>query len=218
MHLKKKPFISPRLVFIFCLSLTILLASQANAQSGRRLPKLPPKPTETTPPKEQPPAEETTAAKTREKLPLVSVLVTYQYDNFMGSHMLTNAVLDGCLGRLQKAMGVSAKFGRDMNRKEASDAAKASADTFVVWFELKSENFGPDDGRNSARSYYVSYIVFAHSTGKSKTSGHVYQRQRGTMPLPRTDIGADYNLRRAGQEMADRVLGALNLPLPPDRY
>jgi hypothetical protein len=217
MHLTRKPLISPGLVIIFCLCLTFLLASKANAQSGRRLPKLPPKPVETKPPKE-PPVEETTASSAKEKLPLVSVLVTYQYDTFMGSQYLINAVLDGCLGRLQKAMGVSARFGKEMNRKEASDIAKASADTYVVWFELKSENFGPDDGRNSARSYYVSYIVYAHTTGKSKTAGHVYQRQRGALPLPSTNAGADYNLRRAGQELADRVLGALNLPLPPDRY
>jgi hypothetical protein len=217
MHLNRKPFINPGLVIVFCLSITFLLASAANAQSGRRLPKLPPKPVETKPPKE-PPAEETTAASAKEKLPPVSVIVTYQYDSFMGSHYLVNSVLDGCLGRLQKAMGVSARFGNEMNRKEASDIAKASADTYVVWFELKSENFGPDDGRNSARSYYVSYIVYAHTTGKSKTAGHVYQRQRGSLPLPSTNAGADYNLRRAGQELADRVLGALNLPLPPDRY
>jgi hypothetical protein len=217
MHLKKKPFINTGLAIIFCLSLTALLASQANAQSGRRLPKLPPKPAETKPPKE-PPTEETDAAKTQEKLPTVSVLVTYQYDTFMGSHRLTNAVLDGCLGRLQKALGVSARFGKETNRKEASDIAKASADTFVVWFELKSENFGSDGSRNNPQSYYVSYMVFAHTTGKNKTAGNVYQRQRGALPVPRTDIGAEYNLKRAGQEMADRVLGALNLPLPPDRY
>lgn len=217
MHRKKKLCNRPVLVLLFCLSLTVLLASQAIAQSGRRLPKLPPKPTETKPPKE-PPAEENTTTKAQEKLPPVSVLVTYQYDNFMGSTYMVNAVIDGCLGRLQKAMGVKAQFGKNMNRKEASDFAKASADTFVVWFELKSENFGPDDGRNSPQSYYVSYIVFAHSTGKSKSAGHVYQRQRGALPLPSTNAGADYNLRRAGQELADRVLGALNLPLPPDRY
>jgi hypothetical protein len=217
MLLKKKPFIHAGLSLFFCFSILIFFASQANAQSGRRLPKLSPKPTETTTPKE-PPVEESKPAKPQEKAPLVSVMVVYQLYNVMSSQYLTNAVLDGCLERLQKAIGLTARFGKEMNRKEASDIAQKSSDTYVLWLQLESESFGQDTGRNSAQSYYVNYVLYTPGTAKSKSSGHVYQRQRGVNPLPQGDISAEYALKRAGRELADRVLGALNLPLPPDRY
>jgi hypothetical protein len=217
MLLKKKAYIITGLSILFCFSLLIFLPSTANAQSGRRLPKLPPKPTETTPPKEIP-AEESKLAKPQENKPLVSVLVVYQLYNVMSSQYLTNAVLDGCLERLQKAMGLTARFGKEMNRKEASEAAKKSSDTYVLWLQLESESFGQDTGRNSAQSYYVNYVLYSPGTDKSKSSGHVYQRQRGVGQIPQGDITAEYALKRAGRELADRVLGALNLPLPPERY
>jgi hypothetical protein len=217
MGMKAKRLTDLALAILLCSSIAILLPTQTVAQSGRRLPKLPPKSTEP-PPAKEPPAEETPAARSKEKAPLATISVVYQYDSFMGSNIYTNAALTGCLNRLQKALGVEARFGNEMNRKEASDAAKASTDLYVLWFQLESESFRQDSGRGSSQSYYINYVLFAPATGKGKSSGHVYQRQRGAIPMPRGDMGAEYNLKNAGSEMADRVLGALNLPLPPDRY
>jgi hypothetical protein len=208
------------LPIVLCLSLLLLIGSIATGQSGRRLPKLPPKPVETTPPKEPTP-EENQPAKPQNKEPLIPVIVAHQLPNIMSSHMLTNAVIEGCLERLQKSTGLRAQFGREMNRKEASDLAKASADTYVLWLQLESDSFYSDrsnTGRNDVQSYYVNYVLYTPGTGKNRTQGHVYQRQRGVLPIPRGGLAGEYTLKLAGRDLADKVLNALNLPLPPDRY
>jgi hypothetical protein len=128
--------------------------------------------------------------------------------------------MEGFLERMQTSNSVKVRPGRDMNRKEASDYAKASADTYVVLIQLDVDPaYSNRDRMGYADPYtlYVDYVVFAPGTGKSKSSGHVYQR-RGAMggsplPLPRTTAGAEYSLKNAGRETADRVLDALGLAL-----
>lgn len=217
MRLKKYSFSNTGLSIFLCLSLLAFLASAATAQSGRRLPKLPPKPQETTPPKETTPEEEK-PAKPQDKEPLLQITVVYQQDSVMSPHFLTQAVIQGCLDRLQKSADLKAQYGNERNRKEASDLAKSSQNTYVLWLQLETDSFGPDTGRNSTQSYHVNYTLFMPVTGKSKSSGNVYQRQGGLGSIPRGGMSGEYTLRRAGRELADRVLGALNLPLPPDRY
>jgi hypothetical protein len=116
-------------------------------------------------------------------------------------------------------------MGDRVNRKEASDAAKKSSDTYVLWFQLRSDaGFNSEPGMTSSeylRDLYVDYTIFAPATGKQKTMGHVYPRQRlpGGVGLPAptaTPWGAEYMLRRAGRETADRLLDILGLSRPPD--
>lgn len=217
MLLKKFSLPDASLSVFLCLSLLLLMASLTTAQSGRRLPKLPPKPQESTTPKETT-SEEDKPTKPENKEPLFHITVVYQLATVMSSHILTQAVIQGCLDRLQKSPVLKSQYGNEMNRKEASDAAKNSANTYVLWVQLETDSFGPDTGRNSAQAYYVNYVLFTPVTGKGKSSGHVYQRQSGLGSIPRGDITGEYALRRAGHDLADRVLGSLNLPLPPDRY
>jgi hypothetical protein len=108
-----------------------------------------------------------------------------------------------------------------MNRKEASDLAKGSTDSYVLWFELRSDrgNYTSDDPRY-ASELYVDYSLYVPGTGKIRTSGHVYQRRVGAIgspvPLPPT-IGrgpVESQLEQAGRETADRVMAALNIPSP----
>jgi hypothetical protein len=101
-----------------------------------------------------------------------------------------------------------------MSRKEASDYAKASEDTYVVWIQLEVDAAYTDRsgiGPVNPYSLYVDYVVFAPGTGKSKASGHVYQRNRrlGGTPLPRTTGAAEYSLRDAGEEMGEFILTRL---------
>jgi hypothetical protein len=217
MLLKKYSFSNPGLSAFLCLSLLVFCASVATAQSGRRLPKLSPKPQEKTPPKEATP-EEDKPARPQNKEPLLQLTVVYQQASVMSPHFLTQAVMQGCLDRLQKSTDLKPQYGSEMNRKEASDIAKNSQNTYVLWLQLETDSFGPDTGRNSPQSYYVNYVLFTPGTGKGKTSGNVYQRQSGLGSIPRGDITGEYTLRRAGRDLADRVLGALNLPIPPDRF
>src|SRR5215467_3233908 len=68
-----------------------------------------------------------------------------------------------------------------------------------------------------AQSFYVNYVVFAPGADKTKASGHVYQRNRGAggVPYPgqspRTSSSAEYSLKYAGRETADRVLDSLGI-------
>jgi hypothetical protein len=125
-----------------------------------------------------------------------------------------------------KSDAVKPIAGAEMNRKEAIDIAKASTDTYVLWFELDVDaiDAGRTMGSVPPQYLYVNYAVFTPGTGKTRTSGHVYQRQRGPagMPLPvpgpQTGSSADYSLQYAGREMADRLLDALSVSHPTDRF
>jgi hypothetical protein len=219
MHLKNFSSLQARSFILINLSLLFMFTAIANAQSGRKIPKTPPKPPETSQPKETPP-EENKPAKEQTKEPQTKIVVVYQLQSIYNSHYYSDFVAHGCLDRLQKSLSASVSFGREMNRKEATDLAKASSDVYVVWFQLESDSFGPDTntGRENIQSMYVNYSLFAPTTGKSQTSGHVYQNQRGVLsrPLPQNSISAEYLLRKAGNELADRILKSMNLPVPPN--
>jgi hypothetical protein len=193
--------------------------AMASPQSGRRVPKrpttadpMPPK--ESEPPVVQP--EEKQPAR-----PAIPLLLAGNLDDIIySSSVYLNIVMDGFLERMSKISAVKTEpAGRDTNRKKAIDAAKASKDRYVVWFRLVSDSMSstPTSDYAYAYSLYIDYQVFEPVTGKSKTSGHVYQRTRTAgpvgVPLPgRT--GVEYNLRYAGMELADRVLSVLDLTSP----
>jgi hypothetical protein len=191
----------------------------AEAQSGRRVPKRPTTADPTTPKESEPPI-----AQPEEKQPshpAIPILLAGHLDDIIySSGTYLNIVMDGFLERAAKMKGIKIEpSGRDTNRKEAIDAAKASQDRYVVWFRLVSDSMTSQPTSDYAYGYtlYIDYQVFQPGTGKSKTSGHVYQRTRTAgpvgVPLPgRT--GVEYNLRYAGQELADRVLSALDLDSP----
>jgi hypothetical protein len=115
------------------------------------------------------------------------------------------------------------KSEREMNRKEASDAAMPPTPRYVVLLELSRERMGYDRRRDNG--YYpedvvVQYTVFSPGTGKVKTSGRVYTRRAGMnrggvgLPLPVPTDGpaaAEYMLKQSGREVADRVIDSLGV-------
>lgn len=190
----------------------------ALAQSGRRIPKQPSSPDPKPPAQTEPPIASSSPTEATSGLPL---LVVKNLATIGSSSILTNVALDGCLEKLKQSRAVQVSSGKDKNRKEASDYAKASKDTYVVLIQLDSEIADPGSviGGNP-RSLYVSYIVFAPGTGKIKTQGRVYQGQsRGPLgvPVPNTTASAEYELRRCGQEAGDRVLDSLDIARPQRR-
>jgi len=193
-------------------------ASIYSMQSGRKPAKRPASPDPLPPKQEEPPIK--VPERSANQIP---VKVVWYLQHINSSSILAGVVQDGCLERLAQAKSVSATPGRDVNRKEASDIAKASTDAYVLWFELEldvvdTENARVSAGPADAQYYYINFEVFAPGTGKHKTSGHIYQRPRGPggvpLPLPRTNSTAEFSLRYAGREMADRLLDSLNLPRP----
>ena len=209
---------------LLCFLLIVSLTPVTQAQSGRRPPKLPNSPDPLPPKQDEPPIQPSDKPPSNSQIP---VKVVWNLPNIGSPTVYTQIVEDGCVERLSQSELVKATRGAELNRKQASDIAKASADTYVLWFELDVDAI--DGGRYPVGSVppqylYVNYVVFTPGTGKSRTSGHVYQRQRGPggMPLPlpgpQTGSSADYSLRYAGREMADRLLDALSLSHPPDRH
>lgn len=207
-------------VLLLCALLIIGLAATAEAQSGRRVPKRPTT-TEPLPSKEsEPPVEE---SKPKDDKPQIPILVVKDVPNMSTSTILANNVVQACLKRLSEALSVKPRSGKDMNRKQASDSAKATTDTYAVLIQLEidyvysrsRDNMGYVD----PRALYIRYEVFSPATGKTKTSGNVYQRNRGPggVPVPNTGLGAEYALIEAGRETADRVLAAIGVAPPPER-
>ncbi|HKP10609.1 MAG TPA: hypothetical protein VJZ91_00815 [Blastocatellia bacterium] len=194
-------------------------AVAAEAQSGRRLPKRPTTSDPTTPKETEPPIVQPEEKKPSH--PAIPILLAKHMDDIVfSSDTYLNIVMDGFLERVSKINAVKVEpAGRDTNRKQAIDAAKASQDRYVVWFRLVSDQMtgAPASDYSYGYTLYIDYVVFVPGTGKSKTAGHVYQRTRTAgpvgVPLPgRT--GVEYNLRYAGMELADRVLSAIDLDSP----
>jgi hypothetical protein len=191
----------------------------AGSQSGRRIPKRPTTADPTTPKESEPPVVQPEEKKPAR--PATPVLLAGHLDDIIySSSVYLNIVMDGFMERMSKINTLKIEpAGRDTNRKQAIDAAKASQDRYVVWFRLVSDSMSSTPSSDYAYGYslYVDYQVFEPGTGKSKTSGHVYQRTHTAgpvgVPLPgRT--GVEYNLRYAGMELADRVLSVLDLTSP----
>jgi len=199
--------------FLLFALLLVTAASFAQAQSGRRIPKQPSS-TERDPPSQpEPPVQQPTPKESAPRLPILAV----KNLQTVGSSIFTDIALGGCLEELKQSTAVEVSSGKDKNRKEASDYAKASKDTYVVLIQLESDTFGTMGG--NPRYFYVSYVAFAPGTGKVKTQGHIYQGQsRGPVgvPNPGSTASIEYELRRCGREAADRVLDALNIA-PPRR-
>jgi hypothetical protein len=207
------------LALLVCALFILNAAPSAGAQSGRRIPKRPAT-SDPMPPKESEPPAASPEEKKSDRPAFPIMLAKHLSDMMYSSDAYLNVVMSGFLERVSKLKNIRVEpAGSDMNRKEASDAAKSSPDRPVVWFQLVSDQMtsGSMSDYNYAYSLYIDYVVFTPGTGKTRTSGHVYQRSRGagpvSVPVPGRG-GIEYQLRYAGMELADRVLGVLDLESP----
>jgi hypothetical protein len=214
MYLTKSP--APfRKVALLVGTLLIFNVAVAGAQSGRRLPKRPTTADPTQPKENEPPVTKPEEKKS-DKPAIPILLAKHDYDMMYSSDVYLNVVMSGFLERVAKMQNIKVDpGGRDTNRKEAYDAAKASPDRYVVWFQLVPDSMtsSQSDYYSYVYNMYIDYVVFTPGTGKTKTSGHVYQRSRGagpvSVPVPGRG-GVEYSLRYAGMELADRVLSTLD--------
>jgi predicted transcriptional regulator len=220
--MRQKSFLSIRgfVIMTFCALFVVVAASLVEGQSGRRVPKKPESPDPRPPAQSEPPI---TPSEPKEEKPRTPILVVKNLPYMNSSNIVSSIVMEGFIERMQQSNAVKVRpAGKDMNRKEASDIAKASADTYVVLIQLDVDPIYSSRegvGYVDPSTLYVDYVVFTPGTGKTKSSGHVYQR-RGAIggsplpvPTPRTAGGTEYTLRNAGRETADRVLDALGLTL-----
>lgn len=214
----------PRHIAMLCIFGLLLLSvvSISQAQSGRRPPKQPTSPDPLPPKQDEPPVKP--SSQDQNSTSQIPVKVAWFLQNVNTSSIYSRIVEDGCLDRLSQSGSVKASPTKELNRKQAIDIAKGSTDTYVLWFELEidyADSQRDGLGGTQPQYLYVRYEVFTPGTGKTKTSGHVFQRPRGPggvpIPLPRTTGGAEYLLRNCGREMADRLLDALSVARPPER-
>jgi hypothetical protein len=204
---------------LVCLLLLLSAAPISQAQSGRRPPKRPTSPDPLPPKSEEPPIKPSSDQSSTPKIP---VKVVWHLSYVSSSTIYTRNVQDGCLDRLSQSGSIKpTTAANDMNRKQASDMAKASADTYVLWFELDVDSaYNDRSGIGSVPPQYltVRFEVFTPATGKTKTTGNIYQRPHGPgglpLPGPGTSGSAYYSLEYAGREMADRVFDALGVARP----
>ncbi len=202
-----------RVVVALSFSLLVILASagMSAAQSGRRLPSKPKQPSPVIPSESEtpPPAP----PEKRPEIPQTPVLVVKYSSVSSGGYYYGQYVLDGCIGRMKESGSLKVRTGKEMNSKEASDYAKASADNFVVWLDLDLDSLGVDASQ-SGRDITVRYAVYTPGTGKVKTQGRVYLRPYQAriggvglpVPVPNGRAQGELVFKQAGEDIAERVM------------
>ena len=205
-------------ILFLCLLLLMAMSIGSQAQSGRRPPKQPKSPDPIPSKQEEPPITQPSEQKSIPKIP---VKVVWDLYAIASSSTYSRSVQEACLDELSKSGSIAVSTtSREQNRKQAIDMAKASADMYVVWFQLEPDpTYSDRSGIGSIPPQYliVNFYVFTPTTGKTKTTGRVYQRSVGPggLPVPGSGTNGYYSLEYAGREMADRVLASLGIVRPP---
>lgn len=203
---------------VLLLPLIACCALTAQAQSGRRKPAPPP-----AAPVPTPAPDPTPEPKQPQKEPDFGFIIgadSFNAESFPIAYY--EMVAHACGDRLRSGSSASVDVARSaMNRGEAIKKAKAETKTYVVYLRLKLDQMTA----RSLDDLEVEYVVFAPQTGKVTTSGTAYSGgvRRGPIvvgPTSRTPGGPMYRehlLRRAGEEIGDRILKALHLIVPDIR-
>ena len=213
-----------RVALVFCVGIILLISSFAEAQSGRR----PPKRTESEGVQKSTEPEPTTKQEAKPEKEQTPVMIVKSNSSY-GVYYADEYVVEGCAARLKQSSALQVqKHPNEMNRKEAGDAAKVSANRYVVFLEMSSDRmrYNRDRmGREYIEDAVIDYTVFTPGTGKIKTSGRVYQmRPRGgvggvgvPLPVPSGPATVEYTLKQAGRDVADRIIDSLTVITPPPK-
>jgi hypothetical protein len=197
------------------LALVAVCAIGVQAQSGRKQAK--PAPAAPVP---TPTPEPTPEPKTQDKKSELGFIIAADRYTNMDAYPWSyfDAVMVGCASRLRSASSATVTIAEsDMNRGAAIKKAKAETTTYVVLVKLKLDSM--------ARSYddlEVDFTVFAPQTAKVVVFGTAYQNANRAGPIvvaptSRGSSGALYReqlLKRAGEDVAERILKTLNLNVP----
>jgi hypothetical protein len=193
-------------------------AFSALAQSGRRGAG---KSTTTTPSVEAP---KEVLAKPQKPPRLQFLLVVENPSPFNQTpYYLSDTVVTECARRLEEAKDVLATSAPGhMNRAEASAAAKAEKERYVVWLQLGSD--AADGGRpsqNGADELYVNYMVLEPGTAKVKQTGRTYHGiykvgnvgVSGPPSTRRSAVYSEYAVKQSAREAADRILNVFGIKM-----
>ena len=198
-------------------SLLLICASIAVAQSGRRAtPKAPaPVPTPTPDPTPIPSKPADTKPDFRF---IVAIDKTGDFSRI--SLYAFSGVINNCADRFNDSRTVKASVStKDMSRGDAVSQAKEETEAYIVWIQLRpntsSGQTGPyDDPYN----VYVQYLVLAPITAKQVTSGNTYPEayRNQRVRVPTSTMNGDYYLNQAARGAAERILDHFHRT-PPKR-
>jgi len=211
-----------RVAFVRAAGAIVLLAAWfcgvAAAQSGRKIPPRrtePPPPAATpapAPPAEAPPPVDT-APKTR-----ISVAKWISSINIPSSAVAD--VVASCVQTLENSGRCSVTSGKDLSRKEVTDAAKQSTETYFLWLQFSLDSADEDRGivgPNSNTTLIATYYLYTPGTGKIQTQGRLYfslyrttyGSNRTPVPYPGGNRSTAYTPVEAGDKAAQYVLDSL---------
>lgn len=205
---------SKRYLLVAC-AIVLCLSQTAFAQSGRRSKAAPSPPTPVEEPKPEPTPN---PSSSKPAVPRASIIVGN--DRFSSSNFALSSysgeALRACIDRLNDSRAFDAKGGSDMTRSDAINRAK-KGESYVLLMEVKEDDM---DGNIT-----IGYYLYKPQTGKVATSGRVYLGTNGVgkggvgVGIPSTSrrLPLQYQMREAGKEVADRVVGKINVPVPEER-
>jgi hypothetical protein len=128
-----------------------------------------------------------------------------------------SAVLSGCSERLSRGSSAKVSTSDRLTRSDAIKKAKTEKTTYVVYLRLTSFQMISGTQQTSIPDAEIEYTVFAPLTAKVVTQGRGYQgvNRRGPVvvqPPGRSSIlYQEQMLRRAAEDIGDRILKALHL-------
>ncbi len=207
-----------RLAAGIVVSLLLICASIAVAQSGRRATPKAPSPVPTPTPEPTPIPSKPADTKPEFRF-IVAIDKTGDF-----SRIPLNAfsgVIRNCADRLNDSRKVKADVStRDMSRSDAVHQAKAETEAYIVWIQLRPNTFsGQVEINDNPYNVYVQYSVLAPITAKQVTSGNTYpaayRNQR--VRVPTSTMNGDYYLNQAARGAAERILDHFHLNTPNTR-
>jgi len=196
------------------ITLVAICAGAIFAQSGRRVRK-----TETAIPVPTPEATPAPSPTPKPEPTFTFIVGMEKFGDF--SRVSLNAysgVLRSCANRLDDSSLVKAEMtSREMSRADAIRQAKSENGAYVVWIQLRPNNFsGQTSVYDDANNVYVQYAVFAPGTAKQVTSGNTYPEayRNARVRLPTSSTEGNYYLNQAARGAAERILDHFHLRLP----
>jgi len=206
--------VSATLKVSLALALVAICALAIVAQSGRRVRK-----SETAIPVPTPEATPAPSPTPKPEPTFTFIVGMEKFGDF--SRVSLNAysgVLRSCADRLDDSSLVKAEMtSREMSRADAVRQAKSESGAYVVWIQLRPNNFsGQPSVYDDANNVYVQYVVFAPTTAKQVTSGNTYPEayRNARVRLPTSSTEGNYYLNQAARGAAERILDHFHLRLP----
>ncbi|HYO92241.1 MAG TPA: hypothetical protein VEQ40_11420 [Pyrinomonadaceae bacterium] len=203
--------------------LLFLTAHTVHGQSGRRAAK----PASPSVPAPTPQPEPTAQPKTPTQ-PQISLLILSDISQYINFSILSPERITRWVGkRLRDASALAVAEGDSASRKDAINRAKAAKDGFIIFLQIDQMGYfttTPGSARPNYDDMRINYYVLEPVTGKTKSSGVVYMKDRssiigigrGGLPVCYPGVSRDdYILIQASLEVASRIMSALNVSAGP---